>query len=548
MAALPSVKPLGNLANQNTTQQAQKQQTSAPQSTPSVNMNTDYKALMNEADARGDLASAAKYEQQRNAKIDEMNRLGTNKAGHQKTNLYASYLPTTQTVAQPTTTPTVNMNTDYKALMNDADNRGDLASAALYEQQRNAKIDELNRLGKNTAGHQKTYQYAAYLPQQKVEDPNRITAADIEALYQKMQQQQEASIDYAVQQNVDALQRAQEDAQKGFRQQRDQVNIDEAQARDKQVLYAAARGDRGGITARQYDSISNTASNNRRAIAEQQQQLATDTARQIADLRAKGEFEKANAVLEIAQQQIAKLWELQQYEDERELQQKQLAMSEANLTGVYNGHRTLAAQQAKQEWDYNTKQAEKEWAYQVAMQSIQSGVMPTSDILATAGLDSNVAKNMVNVYKASLTAKKSSGSGSRGGSGSGSGGGKEMTLANAKLMAEEGIFTDQVLNAFHKAGFTDEYLSNHYGYGFKDEDGGYRSGLKLDQFLGDGTSNGGKTSFNWNQDEGIFTWNGKNYYKVDDLLAAMEKANFTPSEWSTIQKKFKLFGFDITSD
>ena len=42
--------------------------------------------------------------------------------------------------------------------------------------------------------------------------------------------------------------------------------------------------------------------------------------------------------------------------------------------------------------------------------------------------------------------------------------GVKMTLANAKLMAEAGQFTDAVLQAFHDAGFTDAYLEETYGY------------------------------------------------------------------------------------
>lgn len=284
---------------------------------------------------------------------------------------------------------------------------------------------------------------------------NRITAADIEAMYQQMQDAQNAKIDYTVQQAVDELTRAQEDAQKGFETQRNQVNIDEAQARDAQVLYAAARGDRGGITARQYDSISNTAANNRHAIAEAQQKLATDTARQIADLRAQGEFEKADALLQIAQQQLAQLWELQQYNDNLLLQEQQLAMQESTITGSYGGQLTLDAQlaqreweQALKEWDYNTAQQEREWAYQIAMQSIQAGVTPTADILAAAGIDASTASQMASIYKAANTPKVSS-------TGSSTGtkteetkplSTKDVIYVNAKEMYENGVDDASIWN------------------------------------------------------------------------------------------------------
>ncbi len=308
---------------------------------------------------------------------------------------------------------------------------------------------------------------------------NRLTADDIKAVYQQMQDQQNQKIDYTVQQAVDELTRAQEDAQKGFTSQRNQINIDEAQARDAQVLYAAARGDRGGITGRQYNSISNTAANNRAAVAEAQQKLATDTARQIADLRAQGEFEKADALLQIAQQQLAQLWELQKYNDNLSLQEQQLLMQESQLTGSYNGKPTLDVQladreynynmqaaerewlQALKEWDYTTAQNEREWAYQIAMQSIQAGVTPDASTLAAAGISPDMASQLAGVYKATLAAKGSSGGG---GGGSSTTAGTKMSLTTAQNMAKAGQFTDEVLQVLYEAGYNDAYLYETYGY------------------------------------------------------------------------------------
>lgn len=241
--------------------------------------------------------------------------------------------------------------------------------------------------GTVVGGQQKVEAPAPVVKETPAPKQNVITEDYIRNFYQQMQEQATAQNKYTVEQAVLDLQRAQEDAQKGFRQQQNQVNIDEAQARDAHVLYAAARGDRGGITARQYDSIANTAAKNRTAVQQAQQQLATDTARQIADLRARGEFEQANNVLKIAQQQLAQLWDLQQYEDNKAVQEKQLAMSEANLTGKYNGEKTYAAQEA-----------ERSWAYDIAMQNIQLGVLPEAGILAAAGIDPRQAELMAYIY------------------------------------------------------------------------------------------------------------------------------------------------------
>ena len=126
-------------------------------------------------------------------------------------------------------------------------------------------------------------------------------------------QQQEAAINYGVEQGVNELRRAEEDAQQQYQAQQDQINIDEARAKDNQALYAEARGDRGGIGAAQYDSIMNAAAQNRLTVSQQQTTLSTDTARQIADLRAQGEYKKADAVLELTQRYLTQLMSLEQW-------------------------------------------------------------------------------------------------------------------------------------------------------------------------------------------------------------------------------------------
>lgn len=126
-------------------------------------------------------------------------------------------------------------------------------------------------------------------------------------------QQQEAAINYGVEQGVNELRRAEEDAQQQYQAQQDQINIDEARAKDNQALYAEARGDRGGIGAAQYDSIMNAAAQNRLTVGQQQTKLSTDTARQIADLRAQGEYKKADAVLELTQRYLTQLMSLEQW-------------------------------------------------------------------------------------------------------------------------------------------------------------------------------------------------------------------------------------------
>lgn len=189
----------------------------------------------------------------------------------------------------------------------------------------------------------------------------------LQQIVDSQKQQSEQQIDYSVEQGVNELTRAMEDAATQYQTQRNQATADEMRALDNQALYNEARGDRGGIGAAQYASIQAAAAQNRRAVNEAQTKLGTDTSRQIADLRSKGEFQKADQLLSITQSYLKDLmgleqWaleanlgvdefnsRLQQWVDEYNLNVQQfltdLDLSAAQLTGVFaNGNRTLAAQ------------------------------------------------------------------------------------------------------------------------------------------------------------------------------------------------------------
>ena len=175
-------------------------------------------------------------------------------------------------------------------------------------------------------------------------------------------------------------------------------------ALDNQALYAEARGDRGGIGQAQYASIQNTAAMNRRAVNDAQVKLSTDTARQIEDLRAQGEFEKADNLLSLTQSHLSQLmsleqWamqtnlgvdefnsQLQQWVDEYKLKAQEyltnLDLAAAQITGIFaDGTRTAAAQ-------------EKLTAAlaQSGNALLQSGVMPTEQQLKAMGMTAEQAQ------------------------------------------------------------------------------------------------------------------------------------------------------------
>lgn len=138
----------------------------------------------------------------------------------------------------------------------------------------------------------------------------------LQQMTDNQRQQANQQIDYTVQQGVNDLNRALEDAAPQFQTQRNQIAEAERTARDNSALYSEMRGDRGGIGKANYDAIANTAATNQLKVNQEQTKLSTDTARQIADLRARGEFDKADKMLEISQEYLGKLMQLKQWADE----------------------------------------------------------------------------------------------------------------------------------------------------------------------------------------------------------------------------------------
>lgn len=189
-----------------------------------------------------------------------------------------------------------------------------------------------------------------------------VPTVDIDAMRSQLQQWQEtvnaqnaAKIDYATNQSITELQRAEEDAQAQFKEQAESVALDERQGMDNSALYAEARGDKGGIGQAQYNQIQAAAAQNRLAVQQQQTKLSTDTARQIADLRAQGEFEKADAVLETAQAYLTQLTQLEQWAANYGLSAAEFEATLAQWQAEYN------AEMAKYQTDVDMYNAEMEY-------------------------------------------------------------------------------------------------------------------------------------------------------------------------------------------
>lgn len=261
---------------------------------------------------------------------------------------------------------------------------------------------------------------------------------DLKALLDKWQTaataQSDSRINVAVTQAVTQLQQALEDAKPQFKEQMEGIAWDERQAMDNSALYAELRGDRGGIGQSQYNAIQNTAAQNRLAVRQAQTKLATDTGRQIAALRAQGEFEKADAALAVTQQYLEKLvgleqWaaefgldvsqfqaELTQWEKEYQLALQKLQFSQqqwaeelklkeeqlASDTNRWQAELELKQQEQSSsqsrwqtEFDYGVEQDARKQLAQMGSALLAGGVMPSAEQLAAMGMTAEQATEYI---------------------------------------------------------------------------------------------------------------------------------------------------------
>jgi hypothetical protein len=379
------------------------------------------------------------------------------------------------------------------------------------------------------------------------------------------------AIDYEVQRAVTALERALADAQPQFREQVEGVARDELQGLDNSALYAEARGDRGGIGQAQYNEIQAQAAENRLAVQQAQTRLSTDTARQIEDLRAKGEFEKADGALKIAQSYLGQLVSLEQWAAELQLSREQFQqsvrqweaqyqlsmqqflsdqqLSYAQMTGrLGDGTPTLALQQLLhgQQMDYaqltgqlgdgtptlEASRYQQEHLSQLGYALLEMGMRPSGEQLAAMGMSEGQADEYLMAWQLQQAVQNSASKGSGGKSGSSSGGKKStMSLTTAKQAAQAGVFNDAVLQTLRENGYTDDMLEAIYGYGWSN---GYSTQRNTD----------GMKASEWDMVKQNIIQNLR-AGKVAEVEAYMEQVGdgMSKAQWNEIAPYMQQYGF-----
>lgn len=251
-------------------------------------------------------------------------------------------------------------------------------------------------------------------------------------------QQATGQIDYAVNKGVTELERALADAQPMFKEQAEAVARDEMQALDNSALYAEARGDKGGIGQSQYNEIQSAAAQNRLAVQQAQTKLATDTARQIADLRAQGEFEKADKLLEITQNYLSQLMSLEQWAAEFGLSVEQF---QANLD---KWQQEFDFERYK--YDTNLGLNKTSQMADLASALLGSGIRLDKAQMNALGINEDQMNEMLLLNQ--LQANQA----------------PTMSLTSAKDAAKNGVFSDEVLSVLYKNGYTDEMIRKIYSH------------------------------------------------------------------------------------
>ena len=180
---------------------------------------------------------------------------------------------------------------------------------------------------------------------------------------------------------------------------------------------------------------------------------------------------------------------------------------------------------------WNRQQYEDETEYNRALERAQT-LAQAGDFSGYRALgysDSEIA-SLQNAYNRALAAQTLSRSG---------GGNRSSNNGNSGSQDYDGLF-----QAAMESGHPKSFISNNYKrYGFTSSTGLYDDYESWSDEAESGDS--GTTSLDWDQDEGIFTWNGQRYIDLNDLAEDISNANLSDAQLRRIQERLSLFGFDV---
>lgn len=160
----------------------------------------------------------------------------------------------------------------------------------------------------------------------------------------------------------------------------------------------ANNGNRGQIGHTQYGQLEQAYNTRLAELRDAEAALKTQTIRSISEAKAQGDYEKANAMMETAQAKLRAIYE------------EQLRIDQ-NLRSNYEWQTEL--DQEDKQISAEEAMSEKEWQRSMGEALLKAGVMPADSILESMGISSDIAKQIIEYYKAHLY----SGGGGGGGGG-----------------------------------------------------------------------------------------------------------------------------------
>ena len=202
--------------------------------------------------------------------------------------------------------------------------------------------------------------------------------------YDSYIQQKQNNIDYQTRIQQEKAARAYEDAIGNYQKQYRDATAKMYQGMDNQALMSDVSGQYGGMATASVADIQSTYQQQRQQLALQQQKLALDTARAVEDLRAQGEFDKADALLQARQLEAQQLYDDAVRVDENRWsnQQYQTALD-----------REDAAIQREQE------QSDIDYQRSMGMAFLNYGLLPPDNILTAMGIDAATAQQYINAVQ-----------------------------------------------------------------------------------------------------------------------------------------------------
>lgn len=376
---------------------------------------------------------------------------------------------------------------------------------------------------------------------------------DLSALLQQMYQgnldAELAQLQANYEASMAALKAQWEETQRGYQGQKNQAaiqnDLQRQQLAEMGAYYGLNTGAAGQLALGQSEALQNSLG----SIAAAEGQSQADNALLLEQLGINYRGDSASAAAQSKAQQAQALYneyvrQIQAAEAARQAAQEQARWEQQ--FAYQQAQDALAQQNWQTQWDYNVQSANRESASQIAYAMLEQGKVPDAATLAAAGISQADAQSYAQMRRDAIAAQsaldwakvnKSSSGGSRSSSSSG---GSELTLSQALSAAEDGWVSDAVIRT----------IDSYFGNGYYDQ---YYGDSGAGGTQGTGTGNAGdravttspRTSFYYDPDEGLFTWNTKTYNDAGLLARDLEKANLSQQEQEILKKKAKAFEFDL---